>query len=675
MLNNVVRRARASACVLVGLVSTLAFACGASAATKMVPPPLLRMHYVGTPVMSTQVAASYIGQNHVYEVLDGTPPQILQINPDGTVASEVSLTHGYNAWKMVEASDGTLYTAVSSNSGSKVGYIYAWKPGSSAASLVAQIPNTTTVWGLSIDPTTGILWIGAQGLYSYDPTTGKVTPYGTLVSGATQVHAVSAYGGTVYAGFTPNAQVVSLNPQTGSVQTVATASFANGVDGLLATQSALYIHWSSGNLSVYENGYQAGTFSGAEDTPAAYDGSLYTFGQGGAIIQAAASGSGVSVHQFPAALDALKFISPSSIGVQGNEILGVMGNGSIVLADPMTWAMTMVQPIVQNNPGIIHAMYTDTNGSLWASVFLGGQVTHVVGHTFYRYPIPYQIDSFASSNGTLYMGAYTGGLLLAYNESQPWDFAAGNPKIVGSAYVDGTPSPDRAFALAVTPQGVYFGTIPDPGQLGGNLGYYNPQTGTHTAYATPVPNEGITSLAYDPKSGMLIGTTTTLGGGDVAPVDQSAHVFVWNPQTQSLVNTYMAGMQEWGALTVGPNGLIYGANPRAVFSFDPATGQTQTHVFNPAAGVDTWGGLTHMVMWNGKLFLLTEGTMYQINPTTLAATKLMYGPEQMTVDGNYLYVSYESSFELWDLPLALLNEHNASYYPSGYITQHKSSVP
>ncbi|MDA8346840.1 MAG: hypothetical protein M0Z66_15470 [Thermaerobacter sp.] len=554
---------------------------------------------------------------------------------------------------------------MTSNSQSGTGYLYAWTPGRKAAKVVATL-QAAAIWSLAVDPGTGIVWIGAQHLYSYDPATGALQDYGVLgQTGESEVHAVAAYNGTVYAGLTPYTEVVQFEPQSGVVQVFQDMrSRTSGVQRIqVDSQSTVEILWESRALDIYVNGVQQNGYphlSAAESTSVALGGQMYTFLPNGRIAQGwnESAAQAPLFDAYPTSFGSLDAIPVVAAGTIAGELVGVVDSGAVLAAEPNStgWSYTWNAPNLQGAPGIIHAIYEDNNGSLWTSVYLGGQVTHVVGRTFNRYPFPAQADSFASYGGTLYIGAYPGAYLYAYDESQPWDIAAGNPKLIGRVQLPSDPQETRAFALAAGPAGIYLGTIPTDGYLPGELGYYNPASGTLQAFPAPVPDEGITSLVFA-SNGLLVGTTTALGGALVTPVHRSGRVFLWDPSTQALVATLtpQPGAPEWGGLVSTPYG-VFGANRNAVFRLDPTTETMTVRTFDSTAKAGTWGSLTHMYFWRGHLYLLTgPGQMYAVDPQTLAATPIFWGAEQATVDGNYLYFSADNSVQLWDAPLGRIH--------------------
>jgi hypothetical protein len=666
------------AVVLLSLVSTQAME--AASPPPIVPPPGIHMRKIGDPVAVPEVMAAWVGKTHIYLVYNGMPPWLVAANPDGSVVASAPIPEGYNAWAVAEAPDGTVYTATTSNISLHDGYLWAWKPGGKVR-LVATLPDTTTVWALSVDPATGTVWVGAhQALYAYQPQTGQVTDYGMPVPGEVDVHTLLAAGGKVYAGLTPHAEVVLFDPASKTATLEATNANTSGVKAIsLAPDGSLVVTWGSGALLTYSPPPVAtGYLNAALAAPVWWNGQQYTFQGDGTLA--------VGVYHTWRNPPGLLHVQPDfstwrspieATGTSQNNLVAVFGDGEVLLCNPETGQGTAASVAFRNlSPGIIHALASAPDGSLWASVYLGGEVTHIRGSTFDRLPFPLQADSFAFTGGVMYIGAYPGAYLYAVQLSQPWG-SDGNPREVLHVQLAGAPQQDRAFALAASPTAVYLGTIPETGALDGNLGYYNPTNGQTEVFDSPVPDQGITSLTFA-ANGLLIGTTTALGGGDVPPRDPSGHIFVWNPATQTLVRTIVPapGLPVWGGLVSTPLG-VFGANARAVFRLDPATLAVQVRVINPAGPTGRWGSLTHLFYWRGKLFLLTEGQLYQIDPRTLRAQKLFFGAEQGAVDGDTLYLSYHESVELVAVPLPRLTPANCVYplHYIEYMDQHPNLIP
>lgn len=645
----------------------------------IVPPPGIHMQKVGDPVSMPDVTAAALQGRRVYAVYNGMPPWIVAARSDGSVFAKAEIPEGYNAWAVVVAPDGTAYTATTSNTANHVGYLWRWRPGQ-AVHLVATLPGVLTVWALAIDPRNGDVWIGAhQRLLAYSPANHQLRDYGMVVPGEVDVHTVSVADGSLYLGLTPRAEVVRFDPRTDRATPLVSNADTSSIRAIsTAPDGSLIVTWGSQALFTYREGVATGYLNHAISAPIWWHGTSYTFqGDGTIAVGVYHTWRNPPVILKPQPDYASWGAALEAAGRLGSQLAAVFSNGYVFRYDSRVQrAMVSVLNFQNPSPGIIHALAIGPDGSLWASVYLGGEVTRVMGQTFEKLPFPLQADAFAFAGKMLYIGAYPGAYLYAYDWTKPWQLGI-NPVAVGRVQVPGTPQQDRAFALAAGPDGVYLGTIPESGTLDGNLGYYDPARRILRVFDSPVPDQGITSLLWV-GHGLLIGTTTAFGGGDVPPTGRSGAVFLWDTRRESLLRTIfpIPGMRVWGGLVATPYG-IFGANANAVFRLDPRTFKITTRVLDLTAPPDRWDSLTHMFYWRGKVFLLTEGRLEEIDPHTLAATKLFLGAEQATVQGDTLFLSYHESAELVKVPLARLTPQNIVYPPHyiEWMDAHPNLIP
>lgn len=367
----------------------------APGAASYLPTAQFGMRFVGDPVEVTHTPAAFVGPNHVYEVSNGMPPTLCQFAPDGRQTACVRLGHGYNAWAVVRGTDGTIYTGVTSNSDSGQGYLYAWKPGAATARVVATL-HADTIWSLAVDQSTGLVWVGAQSVYAYDPATGRLQDYGLLgQAGESQVHALAAYDGTVYAGLTPYAEVVAFDPASGRTTVFQDMrGRTSGVDHIqVDAPQTVEVLWASRALDVYVNGQQDQGYphlSAAETTSVPIAGEMYTFQPGGRV----AVGWNQSAAQPPTILNyppGLSFVAGTPVVAAGSikgQLIGVLDSGAIVSASVGAPGTTfdLAESNLPGTPGIITALYADADGTLWASPYIGGEITHIVGSTVTRFP-------------------------------------------------------------------------------------------------------------------------------------------------------------------------------------------------------------------------------------------------------------------------------------------------
>ncbi|MFW6598579.1 hypothetical protein ACQBAU_08510 [Propionibacteriaceae bacterium Y2011] len=105
-------------------------------------------------------------------------------------------------------------------------------------------------------------------------------------------------------------------------------------------------------------------------------------------------------------------------------------------------------------------------------------------------------------DGIVYLAAYAGGELTAYDPSQPSDFPT-NPRVVADPG-----NGMRPIASAEAGSVLYYASSHHYGELGGVITRYDTATGEATYRDEPLPDLAIQSLVLDPASGTLLAGST-----------------------------------------------------------------------------------------------------------------------------------------------------------------------
>jgi len=147
-----------------------------------------------------------------------------------------------------------------------------------------------------------------------------------------------------------------------------------------------------------------------------------------------------------------------------------------------------------------------------------------------------EIYSMAVLDDLLYLCAYPGSWLSVYDPGEPWNYGTtpgSNPRGIGYAG-DGHLRPR---AMVVGPDGrIYIGSLPPYGEHGGALGVYDPGEDSFVEnYRHLIPNQSVVTLATDPKSGLIYGGSSNVGGGGTRPIEEDAHLFAWDPAAREKV--------------------------------------------------------------------------------------------------------------------------------------------
>lgn len=230
-----------------------------------------------------------------------------------------------------------------------------------------------------------------------------------------------------------------------------------------------------------------------------------------------------------------------------------------------------------------------------------------------------EVYSLLEREGKLYLCYYGGSVMNLYDPAgRPWKYgpeADSNPVTFGGVG-DGHLRPR---AMIYGPDGmIYVGSEPPYGQLGGAMAVWDPRVNkTVENYRHLVKNQGIVSLAWEPKSGLIFGGSANWGGGGTRPVEKEAKFFAFDPKTKTKVfETALAPGAKSYPATLAVDGLVYTTAGSELFIFDPATRRVVKTLPLPGAQVEISLG-RHP---GGKLVGFAGGTVYVLDPATREIT-------------------------------------------------------
>jgi hypothetical protein len=181
-----------------------------------------------------------------------------------------------------------------------------------------------------------------------------------------------------------------------------------------------------------------------------------------------------------------------------------------------------------------------------------------------------EVYSFLSHGQRLLIAAYAGlAPLMSYAPKVSFQPAAssGNPALVS---FPGADPAWRAEAMIDGPTGiVYVGAVAGYGKVEAPLTEWNVESGAVQLATDIVKDQSIVSLArwHD----LLVGGTSTEGGGGSHPTQMEARLFIWNPKNQKKEFDIVpvAGHKNVTDLITAPNDRVYGIADDTLFVFDP----------------------------------------------------------------------------------------------------------
>ncbi|MFD0961053.1 hypothetical protein [Paenibacillus chungangensis] len=183
-----------------------------------------------------------------------------------------------------------------------------------------------------------------------------------------------------------------------------------------------------------------------------------------------------------------------------------------------------------------------------------------------------QTEGLTFWDGVAYYGTYTHAHLYRFDPRRAVDFGQSpehNPGWIGQIDY----GQDRPFAMTSGDGLVFAGTVPDYGLQGGAIAVYDTATGALDTYPNIVEDQSILGLTY--KDGLLYGGTSVWGGLGTAAAEGPARIFVWDVKARRKIAEFVPDIPNIdaaplmiGDLSLGPDGLIWGAIDGTIFAME-----------------------------------------------------------------------------------------------------------
>ncbi len=244
--------------------------------------------------------------------------------------------------------------------------------------------------------------------------------------------------------------------------------------------------------------------------------------------------------------------------------------------------------------------------------------------------------SMGNLDGKLYISAYTGAELYAYDPAKPWTFSdkpESNPRDLGR--MDKVSFRPRSTLTG--PLGrVWVASLPDYGMWGGPLSWYDPASGTKTPYYNIAGEGSAYTLAYLEKAGLIAVGTSINGGSGTQPKITQAGLFLWDPAGEKKVweGTLDRPVESVTALLALPDGrllgTVTGGEGPELFVFDPASKSFAARIALPQ-GAPLELGL--QLGPDGFAYGFTDSALYRLDPATLKVQVILALTEEFGAPG------------------------------------------
>ncbi|MFC4557993.1 WD40 repeat domain-containing protein [Virgibacillus kekensis] len=612
-----------------------------------------KIEKIGIPIRSVTVpGAAYgpgpNGEEYIYAVANGNPASLSVVNAHtGERVKTFSLPGAHNSWGLTVAPNGTLYIASGRNAN-----MYQWVPGSeSITTYRTPIKDESYIWTVRADEE-GLIYGGTYPsgkVFQFNPKDNTFRDYGQLIEGIKYTRSVAVGKGKVYAGLGTPAHLVELDTVTGDkkeIQLPEEYQDQKFVYDLSYEGNLLFARLTPANDTLVYDVVQEEWIDTIKNTTAIgdivsprgpenkvyirKDEFIYSYD----LRTHELVSTGVQFINGVSASRSFGWIHLENSDYPGRSLVSMTSRGEIFIYNPQNGNHKTLHGDVQGQPTDIQSLSKGPDGRIYIGGYLSpqgmgvynpetGELKQLNGMS--------QIEGMGSHNGKLYMGTYPGANIFAYDPTEPWNYG-NNPRKLFS--LDNTHSQDRPFAFESAGDKLAIGTVPDYGQLGGALTFYDPGTDQFDVHRNVVENQSIIELKY--KDGLIYGTTSIWGGYGIDPTETEAKMFIWDVEKGEKVweGVPVPGEEAVSAVTFDNEGYLWGLTAGHVFKFDPVTREIMKvkEIFYHESGSMYYHGRDLVFDEDGYLYGATLGKVFKINPDTLKVDILAENASLLTQD-------------------------------------------
>ena len=310
---------------------------------------------------------------------------------------------------------------------------------------------------------------------------------------------------------------------------------------------------------------------------------------------------------------------------------------------------------VSSSPVSINSIRKGPDGKIYSSGYLTGGIgvyTPLRSDGNVEFKGMGQCENMISGGNKMYFGVYNNSSIYEYDPSIPWtmDTGGSNPKFLFDLLDN---DQDRPFGLAFGDGRLIIGTVPVYGKLGGALVVYDVQSGGRPlVMRNLIEDQSIISLTY--KEGIIYGGTSVSGGLGVSPTQESAKFFACriSDGAKLFELTPVPGKKAVTAVTVGPDGKIWGMVEGYLFIYNPGTGEIE-FIERKFPTVD-YSSADHVwrdgMLEAGKdrnVYGTIKGILFKINASTKAVTTLLANGANLFTQDDFGFLYFTNGTDLW----------------------------
>lgn len=548
------------------------------------------------------------GETVIWSASSSTPAALNAVDPDtGAVVAAFPLEGAGGAWAVESTADGSVYVGTYGSS-----HLFRWTDAGGLVDLGNPIAGGSFVWALTSDDN-GVVYGGMSpngSVFSYDPATDQFRDYGRI-SDADYVRSIAYHDGTVYVGTSRPSRVFALDPASGEVQELPSPPGANPeaeyVYDLNAAGDHLYARFGEAgpnDLFVYD--IPAGQWvdhiplaHGLDVTDPDADGRVFLIA-GGELssydpVTSTLEKTGMPFIGRVANTRGIGWAELSDPDFPGQSVVGLLWRGTMFRYSPTTGAFDFVESRIEGTAIPVTALAEGPEGTIHAGGFLSGGFATLDAETgeqqsFHRFA---QMESLATLGDTVYLGAYPGARLYAYDPSLAWNSSEYSPATQSGVpenpakIVDLTLDEQvRAGALTAAGEYVALGTEPGLDRLGGVFLLWDPASRSVIFQQRGlIEDQSIVSLTY--RDGIVYGASSIHGGYSATePRATEAVVFAWSVADQQKLWEVVPipGAPTVEDLAFDAHGTLWGVAGGQAFALDVDAQEVWSHVSPPEDG-------------------------------------------------------------------------------------------
>lgn len=592
------------------------------------------------------------GRPVLWSAVSGDPAHLVALDP-GTAktVSTQPLPGAPGSYAVAIGPDGTVWVGAYGT-----GQLFRRPPGrrSEIEDLGRPLAAETYIWRLAID-TAGIVYgctYPSAKAFGYDPATGAVRDYGTVVPGMSYARSIATDGGKLYVGTQPDAHVVEIDVASGASRELPLPDeVGDGVGStvydLNAYRGLVYARFGSaidGRLGVWDT--RRRSWSPLRDKVAGLDvsepgpGGLVYYTRNGELTgmlprTGTETGTGLTFAGRVVNNRGIGWVSLPAKETPGQTLVGLLWRGEMFSYNPKTGVGTQTATDIPGEPIPLASLAVGTTGRLWAGGYLNGGLAQLDPQTgsptFQRFA---QTESVLDLGDEIWLGTYPDSRLYRYDPGKPWSSPEYSPGPAGTpdnpVKVVDLHEADQVRARASVDAGdhVAYGSMPNT-TLGGALVIVAKATNAASVHRPVVTDQSIVSLAY--AAGTIVGGTSIHGGYSVpAPTQTEAKLFGFDPvaDAKTFEAVPVPGAESVDGLVVDADGGVWGYAAGTLFAFDLAS-RTVTR----RATVGTGTGRLGYHAGSDTFLMLSGGALHRVARADLAVTTVV------DTDADYLAVA------------------------------------